>query len=338
MGGQPYDIRQAPWTLFVDIVGVGGCSGSIIDSLHVVTAAHCMFDDSGNATSADKMFVRAGVSNAQTPLPTDAQQDKDVASYRVHPSYVVSMNGPDDVAVLTLASPLDLNGTTAAAISLPQESRPPVGAEAALAGFGKTNASEPSDFSLNGLSLSLLDPLQCPSRLDPGEAVYLCASSPAATPCFGDSGGGLFLPSQPPVLVGVVSFGRGAGCVAGQTAWYANVTAPEVLQFIRGAETPPAAPRLVRSPTFAWKTLRVGTSVGCSAGSWTGTPSYTLTVTTATGTIVHTSRHSPTSYGLRKTDIGHRLNCRVSATNAGGTGFAISAQTSPPVRPARPHK
>ena len=54
-GGTAIDARSAPWAAaVVQKLPTGHgflCSGSIIDSTHVVTAAHCVFDDKGKLGS-----------------------------------------------------------------------------------------------------------------------------------------------------------------------------------------------------------------------------------------------------------------------------------------------
>ncbi len=115
VGGTAIEVQQAPWTVFVQYQ-VGNirylCTGSIVDASHILTAAHCVFDDSGQFATPSQVTVRAGVSNFSSPLSTDLEQDRPVSLIRVHPGYVCSGNpAPDDVAVLALASPLDLSGT-----------------------------------------------------------------------------------------------------------------------------------------------------------------------------------------------------------------------------------
>jgi hypothetical protein len=330
VGGRPYDIRQAPWTVFVEIHDMGYCSGSIIDASHVVTAAHCVFDEDGRPVAPAIVTVSAGVSNAKSPLATDAQQERDVVSYRAHTSYRPSGTGSaDDVAVLTLSEPLALDGVTAAAISLPSTPRPKAGTRVALAGFGRTDVNEPSELTLNGQTLTMRDPLACPSGVDPGEADLVCATGTTATPCFGDSGTALYLPTQPPVLVGVADFGESDFCLPGEKGWYANVGAPEILEFIRGDDDPPAAPTFRQGPTLSWSSLRVGGRLVCRAGRWTGRPGYLLTLLTEKGAVRRRGASASLSYVLRKADVGHSLRCSVSATNPGGTGVAEVGPTGP---------
>src|SRR5205823_13403465 len=114
VGGTTVQVQSAPWAVFIRQVsafGVGLCGGSIVDSLHVLTAAHCVYDSHGGLASVTSITVRAGISNYATPLGSDLEQTRGVSSLRVHPGYQWSTSSsPDDVALLALSAPLDFSG------------------------------------------------------------------------------------------------------------------------------------------------------------------------------------------------------------------------------------
>jgi secreted trypsin-like serine protease len=122
VGGSGTQIQSAPWTVSIRQqagANVLLCSGSVVDASHILTAAHCVYNQNGVPAAAGSLSVRAGISNYTTPLSTDAEQDRTVTVIRVHPGYVWSNSAsPDDIAVLGLANPLDFSGASVQASAL----------------------------------------------------------------------------------------------------------------------------------------------------------------------------------------------------------------------------
>jgi hypothetical protein len=103
-----------------------------------LTAAHCFYSGSGVLARPAGVAITAGVTNRDDPSSADVEQDRGVRSIRVHPDYHwAGYLEPDDVAVLTLSRPLDLDGPAARAALLPGVgvSYPP-SRSVVLAGFG----------------------------------------------------------------------------------------------------------------------------------------------------------------------------------------------------------
>jgi len=90
INGQEASISQFPWQVFVQSefeekgeVIVASCGGSILDSTHILTAAHCVDAEGTTITHpAEDFVVVAGDSNASGPSPTT--QVRGVASIRTH--------------------------------------------------------------------------------------------------------------------------------------------------------------------------------------------------------------------------------------------------------------
>ena len=83
-------VQQAPWTVYVQYQSGNVrylCTGSVVDASHILTAAHCVYDDAGRLATIGQLTVRAGVSNFSAPLPTDLEQDRPVSLIRVHPAF-----------------------------------------------------------------------------------------------------------------------------------------------------------------------------------------------------------------------------------------------------------
>ena len=176
---------------------------------------------------------------------------------------------------------------------------------------------------MNGTLVDQTDCLRAP--YDTANAVLLCAFSGSSSPCGGDSGSGLVLMTPLPVLVGVT---RAASCTSNSAASFADLTAPEILQFVQGNDDPPAAPRPTAPPMIERPTPvpQVGQTISCTPGTWTGSPSFAYSL--YEGVNHQLLRSGPTpDHVLRDADAGRTLLCRVTATNAGGTGFDESATT-----------
>jgi len=328
VGGSVIQVQQAPWTVYLQYESGGIrylCTGSIVDASHILTAAHCVYDEAGRLATPGQLTVRAGVSNFSAPLPTDQEQDRPVSLVRIHPGYAYTGRPtPDDVAVIALASPLDLSGPAVQPVALPAPGASfPADAAVGLAGFGR---SSPSVFTSGPLSwmTGTVDP-QCecgPARngLTANNGIILCASAPAGAVCNGDSGSGLVTTTGTPVLVGVVSAGA-TGCDAGSQGIFTYTGAPEILQFVQGNDHPPSAPRET-SATFLkvnWDPpLVVGNTLTCSTGGW-APPQPRLTyafVDTTTGAVLQTAG---ATYVIRATAVGATVACEVTASSDGGT-------------------
>lgn len=341
VGGTPIQIQSAPWAVFVQNATSSAyfdCSGSVLDSLHVLTAAHCVYDDAGNLAQPSQLSVTAGVSNEATPLSTDLEQDRMVSSFTVHPGYSYNATdpGPDDVAVIALASPLDLSGPAVKAVALPSPAAPfPSGAAVIDAGFGEETSGEQPSGQLNSLA-GTIDPQGLCGNGDTidDNAVRFCASSPTSATCHGDSGSGLVTTGSSPTLVGVLSAGP-PGCTAGSHSTYTYVAAPEIFDYIQGNQQPPAAPREDET-TFVnlnWdRPLVVGTLLTCSAGDWVGAPvSVTYSFVNGAGQVLQSGTRA--TYTLRASDLGATISCEGAATDAGGTDVVETTPTTP-VKPA----
>ena len=341
VGGAAIQIQAAPWSVFITYdtgVRKSRCTGALIDASHVVTAAHCVYGESDPIAQPGQLTVQAGVSSPFSPSPTDAEQDRAVASFRVHPAYDHADAGsPDDIAVLALASPLELNEPTAKALSLPVAGGPfPAGAAAILAGYGLPSSAVSIPATLTSTRLTVEPQNACGARLSRAavirdeNATTLCAFSRTSATCGGDSGAALVTTGADPVLIGV-NFAGLAGCPLGGDGVFVNVAAPEVLLFVEGDDNPPAAPRRSDSTSIAlrWhRPLTVGGTVTCSAGPWPVPVRVTYVFRdAASGTVLRADTDG--TYVVARKTLGKRILCEARVTSGGGTLIAETSPTTP---------
>jgi hypothetical protein len=344
VGGSPVSIEQAPWQVALRAEVPDGkeyvleelCGGAILNETHVLTAGHCMFDSTGARVPAEDFVVVAGSSDLADEEPTE--EDVLVRGIRVHPYYSYkptstrSLPDEDDVAVVELSKPLSFTPAVQSIALASEGSLTQEDTTVSLTGFGEQSVTpEELNGGLYSIGMTLAFSTSCGGEAD---ALFLCASTPAGSLCSGDSGGGLIIPGSTPSLIGVtdtVQVISGEPCRDGALGGFANIAAPEIQDFIDGDESPPKAPRggagikltSLLSPPVA------GESLTCSAGEWSGEPTFIYSfISSASGQVLQSS--SSPVYQLTTADDGLTILCQVEATNAGGTGVQRT-NTSQPV-------
>lgn len=207
--------------------GSGACSGVLVDPRVVLTAAHCA------------RSVRYGEQRVRTVRignPLGRTSRVRVARVQVHPEF--DLRHPErghDVAVLVLAEAVTDRAPVrlAAAADDPTEQ----GTAVTIQGFGMTRRgrSVVRSRALRTASLEYLSPFQCFSGDVNGMArTRMCAASPSAGVCPGDSGSGATIVRDgQPVLVGVVSLAIDASTCVETAAVLTRVSA--MRDFIDGA-------------------------------------------------------------------------------------------------------
>src|SRR5207245_7200105 len=82
-------------------------------------------------------------------------------------------------------------------------------------------------------------------------------------------------------------------------------------------------PKLLEAPTVSGE-AKLGSSLQCSQGVWSGTPAPAFTYTWLRDRSVIAPATSST-YTIVEADLGHTLTCEVTATNEEGSASAASA-------------
>ncbi|MBK7863698.1 MAG: trypsin-like serine protease [Archangiaceae bacterium] len=210
VGGVDTTIQQFPHQIaLMDTSGFQFCGGSILNESWVLTAQHCV-----EGTSASQLRVGAGSSKIST-LRTSGQL-RSVAQIIRHPGY----SGPEhghDVALLLLATPLDLSGPNAKAIGLLTADEASAGATAAgtpviVTGWGTTSSgAQSTPDTLRQVTVNVISQSTLISEYGSTiTADQLGAAASGKDSCQGDSGGPLITTANGVrKLAGVVSWGNG---------------------------------------------------------------------------------------------------------------------------------
>ena len=269
--------------------------------------------------------VVAGVVDLNAGADRSQRQDAVVASVEWHPGYDPK-TFDDDIARLTLSTPLDISGPSVAPIAVVTATKPlSIASPVALYGWGQI-ADGKSDNAEHYLPEKTIRVYDC----DSGRAAIFCAQTPAGTACHGDSGGGLVAPGAKPVLVGVFSRFQGPSCAAGNKNIYVDLTSPEIARWLHGAPVATLAPRGRTAVRFS--DSFTGT-LTCHKPAWTGNPRITIEIVDATKNAVLTRT---ATYRPGRRQVGHLIECVVIARNSGGTTYANSGSfriTQPAEKP-----
>ena len=232
VGGVETEANEYPWQ--AGLVNRGGnrpwCGGAVINSLYVLTAAHCTFEES---SSSLQVLLREHRINQ-----ADGEIRFNVAQIEIHPGYNNSWSDVSyDFSLLKLATQITFPAdNTLAPVCLPYAGNDFVGSFAVVSGFGRTWAgAEQAVNALREVTVSVISNAACQSAYSDYSitASMVCAGlvgTGGKDACQGDSGGPLVsLESGRYSLIGVVSWG--IGCAeADYPGVYARVT--EVLPWI----------------------------------------------------------------------------------------------------------
>lgn len=229
VNGTPANPGDTPWQVSLQDGEGHFCGGSILNATTIVTAAHCV-----EGTSAGDMSIRAGVIDADS----SSGQDRNVTRIVSHPSY--ASTDLADIAVLTLAQPLDLGGTVQA-ITPATDAQVKAATTGLVSGWGAISENGRDADTLLTAQVPLVSDAVCERQVGADPGTEVCAGGTGTDSCYGDSGGPLAIVTEDgPRLAGVVSWGEECG---GDTPGvYADV--PAFADFL---ETGVAAP--VDAPT-----------------------------------------------------------------------------------------
>lgn len=164
------------------------CGGFLYRNRYCVTTAHCV--DNKPATS---LRVIAGA----VLLENDPSgQASDIASILTHPDYSISTGLPNDVAILTLVTPITTGGTAQNAILPPDDSSIFFQTNCFFCGWGQTDpGSSTLPSTLQHLQIATMSNEQCAADLVGFDnalifdtSICTLSSSGISGPCDADNG------------------------------------------------------------------------------------------------------------------------------------------------------
>ena len=196
--------------------GVFGCTGTLIDPTHVLSAGHCA-NPSSTVFAAPVAWPTALIDVRIGSNKVGEGEQVPVSSVTITPDYLGLMNSRNDLSILTLAEPSTKAPTQVAAGS--ERSIWDPGTLATIAGWGNTSADgEEFPDTLQKAQVPITTDEYCESAYpdedgwDFDPETMVCAGYPegGVDTCQGDSGGPLFADgSGGRRVVGVTSWGNG---------------------------------------------------------------------------------------------------------------------------------
>lgn len=210
VGGSPASPGEYPAQGFLQIEDPPGnfggrCGGTLLDSRHFLTAAHCVVE-SGVTLPPDRFLI--GLNSVTYPAGMDVYS---VIIVDVHAGYVAATH-QNDLAMLTLDAPAPY--TPLRVIRTDENPFWAANTTATIVGWGTTSSNGPVSNTLLEATAPMRDDATCQSPLSYGPAfdpnTMVCAGNGTTDTCQGDSGGPLMVPHGGLfVLVGVTSWGFG---------------------------------------------------------------------------------------------------------------------------------
>lgn len=204
VGGSAAGEGDYPFQVAItDASGFQYCGGSVISSLWVLTAAHCVIDEKKKPAGVKVVTGRTNLAD------TSKGQVITASAIYTHPQY---KNSAWDAALIRLST-----ATTAPAIQLSgatNDNLETPGTVLRVTGWGdQTNTlGFTATNQLRYVDVRAISDSQCgQTNLGFHGPTGVCAEELAKDSCQGDSGGPLFSNGSPRIQVGIVSYGTGCG-------------------------------------------------------------------------------------------------------------------------------
>lgn len=361
VGGADSPIANTPWQVAIldrsepDPFQAQRCGGSIRDSTHVITAAHCVVVDPDGpgpvglqALNANTFDVLAGATNLATPLEA-ARIPVSAVSFDLRYG-TTPYQYEYDSALLTLAQPITASAATWVGFGDPAHGDvwDGLGGDiATISGWGQTicdgqpRTCHSYPIHLKAATVPVVENGTCAARYpaDFVSATMVCAGdivNGGVDTCQGDSGGPLTVQDPAytkPRLVGITSFGTSCA-LAEYPGVYTRVAEPSIAAFLRSNAPPAPVPQ---GEAAISGVAAIGQALTCLSPSWANDPAvdYQFERVLGASAVTLTSAQASPTYMVLASDAGWAVRCVVRGENSGGYAEIRSAlSASVPLPPS----
>lgn len=195
------------------------CSGSIINDMYVITAAHCLYEQTRPFDRLQPSDVKVAIGDHDQYSTdddiTDVTKIVDVEEMIIHPNYDI-FGVKYDIALLKLSEPLSFENKAVRPVCLPLNANNMyTGMTATAAGWGMTDESATLQPALlMEVNVTILEPdcrgITINNMIITEDMICAGEDEGGKDACGGDSGGPLTVTMDGRyILVGLTSFGEG---------------------------------------------------------------------------------------------------------------------------------